>query len=803
MITIQSNIMKTKIALILLTFVILNTNVFSQVKVSGRLLDEKAVPVEFANIALKSLDKFQGTVSDDQGYFEVLVYPGNYNLKISAIGYDSYEKEIVIEKNDVHLSEIQMAESSVEIGEVVVKADRVVRKADRFIVNLMNDPTVFGKSGTDILNQSPGVFIQERDGAISINGKTGTKVYINERPLHETGTDLVRYLQTLKAEDIMRIEVVPMAGADYDANIQGGIIKITLKRLRNDGMNGSVGSSYAFAPNEDFSFFRPSFNMNYQNNRLSLYTSLNYEDARTIEHVYEEVNTLSMNRQANSIFDFPMKTHTGRVRFGGIYDLSDKQSIGLEGYYSRSSRKNSSNGILTETINGDHTDITSLFNGKNITDNYSASANYILKLDSVGSLFKVLLDYHHNESDDNQHYNSEYRGYMNYDTIYQSHMNTQNDLYAVSADLALQLNDYTSLSTGIKYVRNEMNTETLFEYQKGNNWNILEPYSNMGVFSEDIVALFASFSSRIKNLSYSIGLRGEYTSNSPWSDKSDKTKDQHYFELFPSVNIMLPFGKDSKHSVVVNYNRKITRPAFDYLNPYRLPASEYLYIEGNPNLEAVMPNDYSISLRLFNRFNITTGITDTKKSFETVIITDPTTPDILVQRTENIGRNTNYYLSMNTSLKPLEWWQINVNLFGIRNKLDIFDRKRSINTFNAYMGWMFSLPPNYMIDLNGQYTSPFFRGNMKMEVEQPQINISLRKQFFDKRLNTSIFIYNILDKGVSLGKTKENDYQRNIDVRFYYRHFGLSLSYNFNVGKNVKVKNVETGAAEEKARLRN
>lgn len=134
---------------------------------------------------------------------------------------------------------------------MVIKADRIIRKTDRFVVNLINDPAVFGKSGTDILNQSPGVFIQERDGTISINGKTGTKVYINERPLHESGTDLIRYLRTLKAEDIMRIEVIPIAGADYDANIQGGVIKITLKSQRDNGMYGHIGITYQFAPADD------------------------------------------------------------------------------------------------------------------------------------------------------------------------------------------------------------------------------------------------------------------------------------------------------------------------------------------------------------------------------------------------------------------------------------------------------------------------------------------------------------------------------------------------------------------------
>lgn len=39
-------------------------------------------------------------------------------------------------------------------------------------------------------------------------------------------------------------------------------------------------------------------------------------------------------------------------------------------------------------------------------------------------------------------------------------------------------------------------------------------------------------------------------------------------------------------------------------------------------------------------------------------------------------------------------------------------------------------------------------------------------------------------------------------IFFSYREFGIALTYNFQTGKKVQVKNVETGASEEKARLK-
>ena len=47
-------------------------------------------------------------------------------------------------------------------------------------------------------------------------------------------------LENLKAEDILKIEVIPYAGAEYDANATGGVIKITLKKQREEVYSGWI-----------------------------------------------------------------------------------------------------------------------------------------------------------------------------------------------------------------------------------------------------------------------------------------------------------------------------------------------------------------------------------------------------------------------------------------------------------------------------------------------------------------------------------------------------------------------------------
>ena len=793
----------SKIGLTVISLSIMTTlyaAVAPDISVKGKVVDSKQAALEFANVVLQSPDTLFGTSADEQGNFELKAVKGKYTLKISMLGYDPYEKDISLQ-SDMNLGEIQLSESSTALKEVVVKAQRIVRRPDRFVMNLAGDSTIFGKDGVNILNTAPGVFIQEQDGSISVNGKGGTQVYVNERPRHESGMDLVRYLQNLKAENIVKIEVLPNSGAEYDASATGGIIKITLKNRRDDGVDGSVGASSFFAPEDkDMSGFSPFFNMNYRINKLSLYAQLNYGIFRTVEHIAEDVNMKTSDSERHSTFSTPQKVNTGQARIGGFYDLSDKQSIGLEINYSDMNDKFKNYANLTDLTDGNQTDIVSNYNGRMIIDNYSVSANYLLRLDSLGSMFKILLDYFHNKADNKQNSNAEYSGYVNYDSIYRNSSFTTNNTYVVTADWSHYFNGITSLGAGIKYASNEMDNDILFEYQQGIDWNEIDPLSSVNSFTENISAVYGLFSSRIQKISYSLGLRGEYTQAEPWTNKTEETKTQKYFELFPSINVMFPFTESGNHSVVASYKRTIQRPTFNDLNPYRIPASEYTFIEGNPDLQPAFTNDYSLAFNLFYRYNIIAGITDTKGGFSRVSTLEPETGAIIM-RTDNVARNTNLYLALNGSVKPVKWWQLYLNLNGSRNKQNILGETRTINAFQGSMSNTFYLPKEYMIDLTGNYMSPFFWGNMKMKVD-PKLNVSLRKQFFKKRLTANLFVNNLFDWTTVITTVDETDFYRKMVDHTNFRTFGLSLSYSFQAGKKVQEKKVETGAAEEKARMR-
>jgi predicted chitinase len=90
---------------------------------------------------------------------------------------------------------------------------------------------------------------------------------------------------------------------------------------------------------------------------------------------------------------------------------------------------------------------------------------------------------------------------------------------------------------------------------------------------------------------------------------------------------------------------------------------------------------------------------------------------------------------------------------------------------------------------------------MKLTLK-PQISATLRKQFLKNRLTATLFINNLFNFDKTLIEVNETDFSQIMHDRTNFRVIGISLSYSFQSGKKVSGKKVETGAAEEKARMR-
>ena len=200
---------------------------------SGRVLDNEKAALAYVTVTAQNqadTTQIHGGISDEAGKYQIKLPKGKYILSFRFVGYKNQERTVSV-NGDVVLPDIVMEEDVHQMKEVSVLANRITRKPDRFDVNLQNSTLSKGKNIEQVLSFLPGV---NTIGGLSINGRSGTLVYIDNRKVTNPTE-----LKTLRAEEIQRVEIIPIAGSEYGSEATGGVLKITLKK-KESGFTGTV-----------------------------------------------------------------------------------------------------------------------------------------------------------------------------------------------------------------------------------------------------------------------------------------------------------------------------------------------------------------------------------------------------------------------------------------------------------------------------------------------------------------------------------------------------------------------------------
>lgn len=370
---------------------------------SGRVLDENSAPIEFATVVALAPDSTQraGIATDSCGRFSLQIAAGEQIVAVQYLGYETVYRNLSLAA-DTDLGDIVLQPTATSVGDVVVTARLITRESDRFVVDVANNPAAaIGKDGAEMLKSAPGVWID--DDKISINGASGTRVMVNDRQLNLTGDDLIAYLRALNAEDIQKIEIIPVSGADYDADSSGGIIKITLKKQRRDGIDGSLQTQYLTAKYNP-TYIAPSARINYHSGRTTLNAALrySYDDIKT--QMLETTEYFASDNQLSGSSLERERSNRWSATLGGVVEIDDRQSVGVEANASFTTAKSRNNSFSQFIGSQTQVDNTSLYRSNEGRDLWSATANYILKLDTLGSTFKVIGDFFSRTGSDDRDY---------------------------------------------------------------------------------------------------------------------------------------------------------------------------------------------------------------------------------------------------------------------------------------------------------------------------------------------------------------------------------------------------------------
>ena len=766
--------------------------------ISGRVVDGANSPVAYATVVVvEGENQVAGGTTNSEGGFVVTLAMGEYTLNISYIGYAPYRQSISL-RGSLDMGDIVIEESSEKIDEVVVTSQLIRREADRFVVDIANSPIALGKDGEELLKTAPGVWIQ--DDKISINGSSGSKIYLNDREVKMEDAQLIAYLRSLRAEDIQKIEVIPQSGADYDASSSGGIIKISTKRRIDSGLMGSVSHFAGYT--RGYKTLSPSLSLNYNRGKLDAYARAWIGRNEQIYNTEEHTDYTS-----GTVIDAKSELYNNTYWRGGnlgvVYDFNDRHSVGGELQYN-----NHGGGGTTETwterLSNDLVQRTDgAYNNSYYSKMLTATLNYIYKLDDAGSTLKIIYD----------HTNSYYPNHNDYIdavgdglSIYRD--DTESHYKLTTATLALEkiLSPKLSFKAGVKYTNNSNANSAVYEdfigtdEDKDNSyWQPNEDKNYDIGYTENIGAVYATLSARFGRLSVVGGLRGEYTS---FSDNSGEVN-QNYFDLFPNANLSYSLTEDGAYSLVAQYSRTISRPSFWALSPNETKISEYMIQRGNPNLKAAYDNSLSVTAVLKYKYTITVGMSLMQNAIQQATIADSQNPELLIIQYINYPTLNDFYASANLPIQITKWWATNINLtamyLGQRIRPEEAIRRNLMTIGNAQMS--FTLPHNHFIELGGVYMHGAVAGNTSMS-DMANANVYLKKRLLENKLTLSVGVHNIIPFKQTI-TVKEADFERIMipDQPWQRPTFRFQISYNFNQGKNFRAKSVESGSTEDRGRI--
>jgi outer membrane receptor protein involved in Fe transport len=768
----------------------------TQQGIRGKVLDsgtKKEIALAEISVFMKSDDLYiQKILTDSLGQFLLNEMPVASYLIIRKENYETQRLDTIAQ-----VTVIELLPSAQNISEVILKAGtRKVRLNNGNIVLSVSGNKDFKTSTNilEVLRKTPGVTVDQED-AIFISGRVAPAIFINGKPVVMSPQELQAYLKSLSPEMVESIEVNSNPSSKYDAEFKG-IIDIKLKTNTNLGWKGSyIGNVSVNRTN----YRENSLNLSYNTGKIGYTMQAGYNEGVTTYRY----NALQKLANTNVMLTSTDQRDAGSVyifQSGIEYRINEKNRLGLSFRGNFRSNDRIRLGSLY-TTNQDESQLVFRTESRNPTrysqNNYGLTADYSLqyqnfKLNFLGNYLLV----ENKQKDDfinNDKQNAELLSYWKSDLLNTIH------IYTAQID-ATQKIGYATFEAGFKFSSTETGNHIRYDTLSVNNQFAFDPSrSNQFSYKEKIIAGYIAYSQKFDKLQLNAGLRFENTNSISNAITIDSVVSRKYLEWLPSFSANYAFN--SSNELSISYSRKITRPVFSQLNPFRFYFSPLNYWVGNPYLQPSFTEQIKATYRYKNW---TTALTIGK---EKEVMTRYPLYDPKTNVLQYLGTNLPYrkFASVEVAfpVRISKWWSLNSQVTGYYNDefrpyLDeVFALK--IYNYEVRLNQVFTLPKDYTFNIFATYESK--TGN-SLYVIKPRysIDLSVQKSWLDNKLNTKLSFINIFD---SYDQRVEFRHKKIMDNRFIHwwdtQKLMVSASYNFG---SSKYQGRETQKTEEENRAR-
>ncbi|ATN06218.1 TonB-dependent receptor [Chryseobacterium indologenes] len=752
---------------------------FSQ-SITGKILHDGNI-APYVEVVVTKDQKNQTTISDEKGSYSLkLSENGNYILKLIRDGEEVSRRDISVQgdvKQDFFLE--KKVEKQIEGVTLTARKKLIERKADRLVFNVANSVASQGMDGADAMATTPLVKVDDNSG-VSIAGKSGVAIMINERILNLSGAELVTYLKSLRSENIEKIEVITTPPAKYEVQGNSGLINIVLKKNQNLGWSGSITTTLQ---QQTYTGTSNSATINYQNEKMR--SSLKLRQNKSEKHSYENYRIEGAEglRSSDSRRDFG---DGAGANFSLDYQLNSKSNAGFIYDYgfghSNMDIINTSDYFRNE--NYTNTLLTSAEHRAKTTQQ-TISAYYDIKFGKQEHKLSITGNYFSNNPETTIDFVT--RENSGQGSIVKSPSTVDYKIYSGQADLTLPF-QLAKTEAGVKFTNFDNNSQISYQNFIDGKYVTDPVKSNEFKYQEKNYAAYISFEKSFnEKWSAKTGLRYEYSTITGYSLISGQQTENSYGKFFPTAYIS--YKSNENHTFNLSYSKRINRPGFRAINPYRWYTNINSYFTGNPFLQPSINHNFEFShvykgklstsfyfQRSLDAFGQLTNLKDENK----------------ISTFENYYNQNSLGLTINYSDTFFRLWELNyaadlsymeTNVFAT----DAASRKGSGYEFNFQNNISLNKSKTIQLIANYWMRLPSNSGNIRWEY-LGNFTTGIKISLMEKNLQINATVSDIFKQAKSLGQIFYTSGTHSFNNYYDARRLTVSATYTFG---NKKVKGAD------------
>ena len=675
--------------LLLLTLVCCFHYSFASITVKGRVFDKATgLPMEYATVRACTLPDttfIAGCITEPTGNFSMQLEKGRYVLEIQYMGFVPVYKNVTLDgsKNPFDVGKINLSPDHQMLGEVDVVAEQSTYEMtlDKRVFNVGKDVSNTAGNAIEVLENIPAVSV-DVEGNVSLRGDDGVRILIDGKESGLSGMSTQDALRTLQGDMIERIEVITNPSVRYDAEGSAGIINIILKKDKRQGFNGAVNIRGGYPW-----MYGASLTANYRLKRWNLFASYGFNNRSNIGGGVNLTKRYSDIIEGDTIFtqltdqttERRMRRRGHNVRVGADYYITDRDIISAAFVY-RNGR------LETHPVVKYYDEYPQLGTSsyderaedyEEITPMYEVTMDYDKKFEREGRSLKANVRFFTNSED--AHSDITEKVYPNQEMqqlikeVYQKTGNDQRmrNLQA-SLDYVHPFATKAQWEIGGKYTNRNINS--LSEVTERDSLGVYRPlpdYCYDYEYKEQVAALYTSLGNDWGRWSGQVGVRAEMTNiftnlKGYAHDGTDSINGgKPYIDFFPSAH--LNYSVNENNQFQVSYTRRIRRPGFWQMSPFRSYNDNRNIRMGNPALKPTYMDSYERGyIRLWDKARV--NFTAYYRHGNNTIRSYTYMADcVFYSMPVNFGKADDFGVELVAQGQMTKWWNLNGNVNFFRS----------------------------------------------------------------------------------------------------------------------------------------